>query len=480
MLKQLLDTLRGSGRETEWVEFKKNHDQPQLIGEYLSALCNSACLHDRPYGYLVFGIDNDTHEMVGTHFRPHIAKGKGNEGLEPWLARLLSPRVDFRILEGDYKGRQVIIFKVEAAINTPIKFRGTAYIRVGEHKHQLSEHPEKERKIWNKAVSSPFEKGLALSLQSGDDILAKINYPAFFDLLKVPLPDNRSGILAKLKEEKVIISEQGCYSITNLGAILFAKRFAWFPSLERKSLRVIIYEGDNRLRARKEQIGAKGYAVGFEELIDWIYDQLPSNELIENALRVEQKMYPKVAIREFVANAIIHQDFSITGTGAMVEIFKTRIEITNPGKPLVDTKRFIDHAPRSRNEILAALMRRMNICEERGSGVDRAIGAIELHQLPAPEFQAEDDFTRVMLFAHREIKDMEQKDRVRACYQHCCLRWVCRDFMTNASLRERFGIADHNYSIASRIIRSAVDDGFIKVSDPENRSNKRKYIPFWA
>lgn len=480
MLKQLVDTLRSHGRETEWLEFKVNHYQPQIIGEYLSALSNSACLHDQQYGHLVFGIDNDTHDVVGTDFRPHATKGKGNEGLEPWLARVLSPRVDFRILEGDYNGRQVIIFRVEATGNTPVKFGGVAYIRVGEHKHRLSEHPEKERKIWNKAGSSPFEKGMALSGQSADDVLAKIDYPAFFDLLEAPLPDNRSGIFAKLEEERVVIPEHGRYYITNLGAILFAKQLPDFPSLERKAVRVINYEEENRLQARKEQIGSRGYAVGFEGLIDWIYDQLPSNELIKDALRVERKMYPKVAIREFVANAIIHQDFSITGTGPMVEFFPTRIEITNPGKPLVDTKRFIDHAPRSRNEILAALMRRMNICEERGSGVDRAIDAIEAYQLPAPEFQAETEFTRITLFAHRELKDMEHKDRVRACYQHCCLRWVCRDFMTNASLRERLGISTRNYPFASRIIRAALDGGFIKTSDPENRSNKKKYVPFWA
>ena len=104
-MKQLIDTLRSHGRENEWLEFKVNHNQPQLIGEYLSALSNSACLHDQPYGYLVFGIDDQTHKVIGTDFCLHIAKGKGNEGLEPWLARLLAPRVDFRILESEDEGR---------------------------------------------------------------------------------------------------------------------------------------------------------------------------------------------------------------------------------------------------------------------------------------------------------------------------------------------------------------------------------------
>ncbi len=478
-LNPLIDTLLAQGRENEWLEFKHNNDQPQLIGEYLSALANSACLHNEPHGYLIYGIDNDSLNVVGTDFQPHTAKGKGNEGLEPWLARQLSPRNDFRIETGLYNDLPVVIFKVEATLQTPVKFNGTAYVRVGEHKHKLHEHPEKERKIWKKGQKSIFEKGIVLREQSGDQVLALIDYPAFFDMLDIPLPDNRAGIFSKLEEEQVIIKENDHFHITNLGGILFAKELDKFPGLGRRALRVIIYKNDNRLQAQKDQTGHRGYAVGFEGLIDWIYDQLPVNELIEEALRVEKKMYPKVAIREFVANAIIHQDFNISGTGPMIEIFPTRIEITNPGKPLVDTDRFIDHAPRSRNEILAALMRRMNICEERGSGIDRAIDAIEVFQLPAPEFQGEKEFTRITLFAHQELRGMDRKDRVRACYQHCCLRWVCRDLMTNSSLRKRFAIADKNYSMASRIIRTTLDDGLIKVSDPANKSNKKKYVPFW-
>ncbi len=428
---------------------------------------------------MVYGVDNDSVTVVGTDFNPHTAKGKGNEGLEPWLARQLSPRNDFRIETGGYDDLPVVLFKVEATLQTPVKFRDVAYIRVGEHKHKLHDHPEKERKIWKKGKKSIFEKGIVMKGLSGDQVLGLIDYPAFFDLLEIPLPDNRVGIFNKLEEEQVVIRENNHFHITNLGGILFAKDLNKFPGLRRRALRVVIYKNDNRLQAQKDQTGRKGYAAGFENLIDWIYDQLPVNELIEEALRVEKKMYPKVAIREFVANAIIHQDFTISGTGPMIEIFPTRIEITSPGKPLVDTARFIDHAPRSRNEILATLMRRMNICEERGSGIDRAIDAIEAFQLPAPEFQGEEKFTRVTLFAHKELRDMDRKDKIRACYQHCCLRWVCRDLMTNSSLRKRFAIEDKNYSMASRIIRTTLDDGLIKVSDPENKSNNKKYVPFW-
>jgi len=192
-------------------------------------------------------------------------------------------------------------------------------------------------------------------------------------------------------------------------------------------------------------------------------------------------MYPKVAIREFVANALIHQDFSISGAGPMVEVFDDRMEITNPGKPLIDPDRFIDHPPRSRNEILASMMRRMNFCEERGSGIDRAIECIELFQLPAPDFQEDEDFMKVTLFSSQSYREMGRENRVRACYQHACLRYVCGDFMTNASLRKRLGIDDSNYPMASGIIRDTMDAGFIRLQDSENGSNRnRRYVPSWA
>jgi predicted HTH transcriptional regulator len=110
----------------------------------------------------------------------------------------------------------------------------------------------------------------------------------------------------------------------------------------------------------REQVGTKGYATGFEGVVRYINEQLPSNEVLGQAFRREFRMYPEVAIRELVANALIHQDFTVTGDGPKIEIFSDRVEITNPGRPLIDTLRFVDEPPQSRNEALASLMRRMH------------------------------------------------------------------------------------------------------------------------
>ena len=165
----------------------------------------------------------------------------------------------------------------------------------------------------------------------------------------------------------------------------------------------------------------------------------------------------------------------------MVEIFTDRIEISNPGSPLIDTLRFIDHHPQSRNEKLAALMRRMNICEERGSGIDKVIFNIEVFQLPAPDFIADENFLKVILYGPKTLRQMDKIDKIRACYQHCALKFVSGENMTNLSLRERFNIQEKNYPTASRIITDTIAEGLIKDYGPGKKSKKyARYIPFWA
>jgi len=262
---------------------------------------------------------------------------------------------------------------------------------------------------------------------------------------------------------------------TNLGAILFAKDFKDFPTIKRKKVRVILYKGNSRAERTKEQEGMFGHAISFENLLDYINDKLPSNEEILRSLRKEVKMYPEVAIREFVANALIHQDFMLSGAGPTIEIFDNRIEIINTGEPLIDTERFIDHPARSRNEDLASFMRQIKICEESGTGIDRALINIALYQLPAPIFEKYENFTKVTLFAYKKLKDMTTDDKIRACYQHCVLKYLEGGRMTNLSLRERLGIGEKNYPAASKIISKSIEKEKIKSSE-----KAKEYVPIWA
>lgn len=476
----LVHELRALPQETGWLEFKHNNAEPQLIGEYISALANTAALEGKAHAYMLWGVDDETHSAVGTTFDP-LRKRIGNEELESWLLRQLSPKIGFHFIQLEVEGRPLVLLEIDCAYRHPVQFGGAEFIRVGSYKKRLKDFQEKERELWRMLDATPFERLPAAEKLNADAVLKLLDYPGYFDLIDRPLPDGRSAILEALAADRLIESiGGGHWNVTNLGAILLAKQLSDFGALQRKAVRVVVYKGKGRVETLREQVGAKGYAAGFEGLIGFINGLLPVNEVIGQALRKEVQMYPELAIRELVANALIHQDFAITGSGPMVEIFDDRMEITNPGRPLVDTARMLDSPPRSRNEALASLMRRMGICEERGSGVDKVVFQAELYQLPAPAFEVVGESTRSTLFAPRTLTQMDPADRVRAVYLHACLRYVQREFMTNSSLRERFGIDPKNSATASRLIKEALGAGAVRLHDPDAPPKLRRYVPSWA
>jgi len=369
--KKLVDALTRKPKETEWLEFKHNFHSKEEIGERISALSNSAYLSSMPFGYIVFGVDDESHDVVGTNL---YGKQKivGNEELESWLSTRLNPRVDFEIIDDfDYEDKgHVCIFKIPATSNRPVSFLHQTYVRVNTTTRSLKYFPEKEAKIW-KGGQKALEKNVLKEGLSGQDVLTHLSAETYFDMMHLPLPQDRSGILERFLSEKLIVKDEVGYSITELGAILFAKHLSDFDGLKRKMVRVIVYKGKSKIETIREQTFDKGYAIGFEEMVAWINSQLPANEEIGIALRKDARMYPEIAIRELAANMIIHQDFSEQGF-PMIEIYSDRIEFSNPGQPLISVERFIDEY-QSRNDSFADIMRRMGICEEKGSGMDKTI-----------------------------------------------------------------------------------------------------------
>ena len=367
------------------------------------------------------------------------------------------------------------------AQHTPVRWKEASYIRVGSYTKRLNDYPEKERSLWLQLSQQKFEAQIAVQNVSDDEVLALLDYDAYYRLTQQSLPTVKSGILERLAKEKMVVPCLDRFDITNFGAILFARRLSEFEALERKAVRVIDYSGSSRIKGGKEYIADTGYAAVFEPLIAYIKSRLPNNTYIADALRVETEVYPSIAIRELVANAIIHQDFSVSGDSPMVQIFDDRMEITNPGKPLISPLRFIDEPPQSRNESLARFMRRIKICEEQGSGIDKVIAAVEFWQLPAPDFSVTEKHTRVYLYAHRPFREMSSLDRTRACYQHTALMREFNQPATNASLRKRFGFEDEGTKTVSKIISDTIKEGLIKPYDPDNKSPRyARYIPWWA
>ena len=466
--------------ETPWLEFKHNNYDPKMIGADISALANSAALYEKSCAYMVWGVHDKTHEIVGTNENLQTLK-KGNQELENWLRGLLSKNADFDFCSVEVDNKRVGVLIIYSATNQTVMFERIDYIRVGSYTKKLNEYPEIQAKLWDKLRNSKFEERSAKMDLTISDALNLLDYNAYFDNASIPQPQDVEGIMHYLLDEDILQrQDNGLYTITNLGAILFAKDLNTFPKLIRKAIRVVQYSDNSRLNMRKEDTVVKGYVVGFEGVMKYIEALIPTREVIIGAKRETESSYPMLAIREAVANALIHQDFALTGAGPVVEIFENRIEITNPGLPLVDIRRIIDNPPKSRNEKLAALMRRLGLCEELGTGWDKIVITCEIAQLPAPRIDLYPDNTKVSLFSEKTFSSISQEDKLWACYLHACIKYVQGEQLTNSSLRERFGLKESSSGSISRLIKEAVSQGLLKPLDPQTAPRYMKYIPFWA
>lgn len=466
--------------ETPWLEFKHDNYDPKMIGQSISALANSAALHEKDCAYMIWGVHDTTHEIVGTSYNLQTLK-KGNQEIENWLRSLLSQNVEFEFHSVKMYNKNVGVLIIYKATNQTVMFERVDYIKSGSYTKKLNDCPSLQAQLWDRLRNYRFEERLAKCDLQLNEALNLINQTTYFEIKNEPQPNTAEGVAHYFLEENILKQQDnGLYAITNLGAILFAKRLADFPRLSRKAIRVVQFEGNNKLQMLKEDIGVKGYVLGYEGLIKYIEALIPTKEVIISALREKETAYPMLAIREAVANALIHQDFSISGTGPVVEIFDNRIEITNPGIPLVDVKRIVDNPPKSRNEKLAELMRRLKMCEELGTGWDKIIISCEIAQLPTPRIEIFEESTRVTLYKEVPFANISPEDKIWACYMHACIKFVQCEHLTNQSLRERFGLSETASAGISRLIKEAVNQGLIKPLDPNTAPRYMKYIPYWG
>lgn len=462
-----IDLWRQAQSEHQRLEFKeaKNQFDSRKLNEYCVALANEGG------GVLLLGIaDVPPRAVVGTQAFPDVVVAA--EKLFQWVGF----RVDVEAVA--HPAGRVVVFHI------PPRPRGTAYhldgkylMRSGQALVPMSE--DQLRRIFAEGKPDWLEEHSRRGLDA-QQIVELLDTQTFFELLKVPYPTDRKGVIDRLQRDRLVDESEGTYAIRRLGALLLAKNLADFPELARKAPRVVVYSGSSKLETRLDQTGARGYAVGFQALVRFVMNQLPQNEVIEGALRKEVKLVPEAVIREVVANALIHQDLGVTGASTMVEVYSNRIELSNPGEPIVPVERFID-GYQSRNERLADLMRRMHICEEKSSGIDRVVQAAELYQLPAPDFRAAHLRTVVTIYGPKPFEEMDRNDRIRACYQHSALRWVMAERMTNQSLRERFRLTEDKAAIASQVIAATIEARLIKADESVGGSRKfASYLPFWA
>ncbi len=475
----LLDRLLRERGESTWLEFKRNYFDPVDIGEYVSALSNSAILNERDRAFIVFGVDNETKEMVGTDVRLKTKKVKG-ELFEHWLNRRIFPSIMINMEDFECDGKWFSIIEIEQTYECPVQFDKEEFIRIGEHKKKLRDNRETMRALWIATGKRKFESAIAKTNVYESTVLNLLDAETMYNLLNLPIPQGNKEILRKLEAMSAIVDNlDGYYDITNLGALLFARDVTLFPSIVGKSVRVIKYSGVGKDKAEYEKEGKMGYAAGFSSMIEYIVDHLPKREEKTNGVRRTVHDYPKEAITEFIANALIHQDFTIDGMAPLVEIFSNRVEISNPGSSLVREDRMFD-VRRSRNKELSRRMRELGLCEERGSGLNTAIQAIESKGMTAPRFVSSEYSLRVVLWGPTRFEKMSREDKQRACYHHCVIRWLWGDAMNNASLRDRFRLKPSMHQAVSSIIREAVGTGRIIPEKKNQTGNGARYIPYWA
>jgi len=387
---KLIDDFRKLPKETEWVEFKVNNDTPDEIGEYLSALANSACLHNQIAGYLVFGIENKTHAVVGTSFHPRSAK-IGNEEIENWISRLLNPRADFRIHEFVYDGRTLVVIEVDPAHHIPVKFKNEAFIRVGSYKKHLKDYPEKESKIWRKKEkhdwSAEICEGASLDdLDPAALARARENY-------KRKHPSKAADAdawddVTFLNKAKITI--QG--NITRTAIILLGKdesEHFLSPSVARISW---ILKGEHNVEKDYEHFGPP-----FLLNIDAVYAKIRNLKyryLLDNTLfPTEVTKYEPYVIREALNNCIAHQDYELRGRLTVVEN-PDDLLFANLGSFLPESveKVIEQDSPQEyyRNSFLAQAMVSLNLIDTQGGGIKKMFSLQMNRYFPLPDYDLSD------------------------------------------------------------------------------------------
>ena len=196
--------------ETPWVEFKHNNYDPEMIGKDISALANSAALHEKSAAYMLWGIHDKTHEVIGTDYDLQTLK-KGNQEIENWLRCLLSKNADFEYYTVPMNNLNVGVLIIYRAINQTVMFEKVDYIRVGSYTKRLSEYPTMQSQLWQRLHNSKFEERYAKQDMSLNEALQLLDCSVYFDIKGYPQPSTMEGVAHYLLEEEIITSKiMGC------------------------------------------------------------------------------------------------------------------------------------------------------------------------------------------------------------------------------------------------------------------------------
>lgn len=402
-LTALLDRLRAEPRETEWLEFKANRYEPHVLGEYLSALANSACLLGRPRGYLAFGIEDGSHAVVGTTFDPQAEKGKGEQLLPLWLSLGLRPNVGFEIHAFSYQGARVVLFEVHPAFDRPVEFYGTAYVRDGTSKTELSKYPEKARTIWNRRVdwsAQVCERASLDDLEPEAIAKARREFATKFPAQAAAAAAwDDSTFLNKAK-----LTIRG--GVTHAALLLLGKPEA--STLLAPAVARISWLLKNE---RNEDLDYEHFGPPFLLNVDKVLARIRNLTVRElpggTLFPVELTQYDPWVIREALHNCIAHQDYGLRGRIQVVET-PDALLLTNVGGFLPGRVETVieQDAPLEiyRNPFLAEAMVNLNMIDTQGGGIKRMFMKQRERYFPMPDYDLSQP-ERVMVTLRGRILD---------------------------------------------------------------------------
>lgn len=381
----LVDRLRQEPAENEWLEFKENYGDPQLLGEYLSALANGACLAGKSHGYLVFGVRDRTHQVVGTTLDPFGEKAKGNQSLLLWLTSNLRPNSGLDVEIVDHPEGRVVLFKIAAAWDRPVEFHGGAYVRIGSNKTELAKHPEKARAIWTRRTdwSATLCDGAALGDLDPEAIQRAreqftIKHPSRAS--EVSAWDDRTFL------NKARILKQG--SVTHAALVLLGREeCTTFLAPAVAKISWILKDASNReldyLHVYPPFVLAGDRLQ--KRIRNLIVRTLPSGSLFPQ----EVTQYDPWVIREALHNCIAHQDYGLHGRITVVE-WPDRLLFTNVGDFLPGSVETVirQDAPQAiyRNPFLAEAMVALNMIDSQGGGIKRMFETQRRRSFPLPDY----------------------------------------------------------------------------------------------
>lgn len=391
-LQSKLDELKSLPGETEWVEFKLNdHGSEKYpeIGEYLSAIANSLALLRKDRGYIAWGIDDRTHELRGTDFRPRVAK-HGNEELEHWLTRSLDPQISFKIHEADLNGQHFVLFEVGPATHSPIRFYGTEYIRVGSLKKKLADYAEKERELW-KVLS---QQGTDWSAVICDGATLRDLDPAAIAFARQEFKKKNPNLAAEVDTwgdetflNKTKVSIDG--KLTRTAIILLGRPESdhyLSPAIARITW---ILKGEDGIEKDYQHFGTPLIlAVNevFAKIRNLTYRYMPRASLFP----VEVTQYDSWVVRETIHNCIAHQDYTRSGRINVIEE-PERLLFTNLGEFLPGTVEEVIRRDQPtehyRNACLAAAMVNFGMIDTVGSGIRRMFTTQRQRNFPMPDYE---------------------------------------------------------------------------------------------